>query len=190
VWIGIDAAASRLRQDDRYALTHEGRELSTAELASYYVELTDRYPVLVLEDGMAEDDWDGWRDLTAALGQQLELAGDDLFVTSAERLRRGVESGIANAVVIKPNQVGTLTETLETISVAQSNGYASLIANRAGETEDTSICELAVATRCTQIKAGAPSRERAAKYNRLLRIEEALGDDAVFPGIAAFYAGG
>jgi enolase 1/2/3 len=137
---------------------------------------------------MADDDWDGWRDLTARIGNKLELAGDDVFATTAEHLRRGIAGGIANAIVIKPNQVGTLTETLETLSVAQSNGYATLIAHRSGETEDTTICDLAVATRCGQIKAGAPSGEGAAKYNRLLRIEEMLAKDAVFPGIAAFYS--
>jgi enolase len=189
VWIGIDVAASQLRQDGGYWLAHEGRRLSSDELIGYYDELADRYPILVLEDGLAEDDWDGWRELTNRLGHRLELAGDDVFVTAAETLRRGVRAGIGNAIVIKPNQVGTLSETLETISVAQNNGYGTIIAHRSGETEDTTICDLAVATGCLQIKAGAPSRERVAKYNRLLRIEEMLGNDAVFAGIAAFYPG-
>ena len=136
---------------------------------------------------MAEDDWDGWRDLTARIGHKLELAGDDIFVTTAEQLRRGIARGIANAIVIKPNQVGTLTETLETISIAQSNGYTTVMAHRSGETEDTTICDLAVGTRCGQIKAGPPSGQRVAKYNRLLRIEETLGKNAVFPGLSAFY---
>jgi enolase len=187
VWIGIDAAAAQLRVDGGYSLAHEGVRLSAAELAGYYDELSDRYPVLFLEDGLAEDDWEGWRELTEQLGHRLELAGDDLFVTTAERLRRGIAEGAANAIVIKPNQVGTLTETLEAIAVAQSAGYATVVAHRSGETEDTTICDLAVATRCSQIKAGAPSRERVAKYNRLLRIEEMLGQDAVFPGMDAFY---
>ena len=187
VWIGVDAAASQLRQDGGYALAHEGRQLSGEELAGYYDELTDRYPLLLLEDGMGEDDWQGWRELTAHLGQRIELAGDDLFVTSAGRLREGIAAGVANAIVIKPNQVGTLTETLETIRLAQASGYATVIAQRSGETEDTSICDLAVATGSTQIKAGAPSRERVAKYNRLLRIEEMLGSEANFAGLSAFY---
>lgn len=187
VWIGVDAAASQLRQDGGYALAHEGRQLSGEELAGYYDELTDRYPLLLLEDGMGEDDWQGWRELTAHLGQRIELAGDDLFVTSAGRLREGIAAGVANAIVIKPNQVGTLTETLETIRLAQASGYATVIAQRSGETEDTSICDLAVATGSTQIKAGAPSRERVSKYNRLLRIEEMLGSEANFAGLSAFY---
>jgi enolase len=187
VWIGIDAAASQLRQDGRYALAHEGRDLSSDEFAAYHDELTDRYPVLLLEDGMDEDDWEGWRELTAHLGRRVELAGDDLFATSAKRLQEGIAAGVANAIVIKPNQVGTLTETLETIRLAQASGYATLIAQRSGETEDTSICDLAVATGSVQIKAGAPSRERVAKYNRLLRIEEALGAEARFAGLSAFY---
>ena len=187
VWIGIDAAATQLRQDGRYALAHEGRHLSSDDLAGYYDELTDRYPVLLLEDGMGEDDWEGWRELTVRLGGRLELAGDDLFATSAARLREGIAAGIANAVVIKPNQVGTLTETLDTIRLAQARGYAAVIAQRSGETEDTSICDLAVATGSVQIKAGAPSRERVAKYNRLLRIEEMLGAEAQFAGPSAFY---
>lgn len=136
---------------------------------------------------MAEDDWQGWRDLTAQLGQRLELAGDDVFVTNERRLREAIDTGVANAIVIKPNQVGTLTETLDTIQLAQAHGYAPIIAQRSGETGDTSICDLAVATGCAQIKAGAPSRERVAKYNRLLRIEEMLGGDARFAGLAAFY---
>jgi enolase len=143
--------------------------------------------LLLLEDGMGEDDQDGWRGLTAHLGGRLEIAGDDLFATSAARLRDGIAAGIANAVVIKPNQVGTLTETLETIRLAQASGYAAVIAQRSGETEDTSICDLAVATGSPQIKAGAPSRERVAKYNRLLRIEEMLGPEAQFAGLSAFY---
>ena len=187
VWIGIDVAASQLRQDGGYALAHEGRQLSAHELAGYYDELADRYPVLLLEDGMGEDDWEGWRELTAHLGGRLELAGDDVFVTSAARLGEGIAAGVANAIVIKPNQVGTLTETLETIALAQASGYTTVIAQRSGETEDTSICDLAVATGSVQIKAGAPSRERVAKYNRLLRIEETLGSDATFAGLSAFY---
>ena len=187
VWIGVDAAASQLRHDGGYALAHEGRQLSASELAGYYDELTERYPVLLLEDGMGEDDWEGWQELTAQLGPRIELAGDDVFVTSAARLSEGISAGIGNAIVIKPNQVGTLTETLETVELAQAHGYTTVIAQRSGETEDTSICDLAIATGSVQIKAGAPSRERAAKYNRLLRIEEKLGSDATFAGLGAFY---
>jgi enolase len=187
VWIGVDAAASQLRQDGGYTLAHEGRQLSARELAGYYEELTDRYPVLLLEDGMAEDDWEGRRDLTGRLGRLLELAGDDVFVTSAARLKEGIAAGVANAIVIKPNQIGTLTETLEAIALAQASGYSTVIAQRSGETEDTSICDLAVATGSAQIKAGAPSRERVTKYNRLFRIEEMLGSEAAFAGLSAFY---
>jgi len=187
VWIGVDVAASQLRQDGGYALAHEGRQLSAHELAGYYDELADRYPVLLLEDGMGEDDWEGWRELTAHLGGRRNIASDDVVVTSAARLGEGIAAGVANAIVIKPNQVGTLTETLETIALAQASGYTTVIAQRSGETEDTSICDLAVATGSVQIKAGAPSRERVAKYNRLLRIEETLGSDATFAGLSAFY---
>lgn len=187
VWLGVDAAATQLRQEGGYWLAHEGRQLSSPELAVYYDELADRYPLLLLEDGMAEDDRDGWRELTAHLGRRVELAGDDVFVTSAARLRDGIADCVANAVVIKPNQVGTLTETLETITLAQASGYSTVIAQRSGETEDTSICDLAVATGSAQIKAGAPARERVVKYNRLLRIEEMLGPDAKFAGLSAFY---
>ncbi|HEX4115952.1 MAG TPA: phosphopyruvate hydratase [Solirubrobacteraceae bacterium] len=186
VWIGIDAAASQLRSDGGYELAHEGRRLSAKQLIAYYAELCRDYPLLVLEDGLADDDRDAWAQLTTQLGDRLEVAGDDLFATNPAQLQRGIDSAIANAIVIKPNQIGTLTETLQTIALARDAGYATIIAHRAGETEDTTICDLAVATRSPQLKAGAPSRERAAKYNRMLRIEEALGDDAVFPGITAF----
>ena len=187
VWIGLDAAASQLRWDGGYSLAHEGRQLSSRDLAAYYDQLTGHYPVLLLEDGMSEDDLEGWHELTLRLGNRLELAGDDLFVTTAARLQEGIAGGAGNAIVIKPNQVGTLTETLETIALARASGYGAVMAHRSRETEDTSICDLAVATGCGQIKAGAPSRERVAKYNRLLRIEETLGRDAAFAGLAAFY---
>ena len=187
VWIGVDAAAGQLRHDGGYALAHEGRELSANELVGYYDDLTQRYPVLLLEDGLGEDDWEGWQQLTAQLGGRIELAGDDVFATSAARLGEGISAGIANAIVIKPNQVGTLTETHETVALAQAHGYTTVMAQRSGETEDTSICDLAIATGSVQIKAGAPSRERVAKYNHLLRIEETLGADATFAGLGAFY---
>lgn len=140
----------------------------------------------MVEDGVSDEDWDGWHTLTAKLGDRVEIAGDDLFATNAAHLRRGIESSVANTIVIKPNQVGTLTETLQTIALAHRSGYATIIAHRAGEPEDTTLCDLAVATRAPQIKAGPPSRERVVTYNRLLRVEETLGDDAVFPGIAGF----
>lgn len=182
VWIGIDAAASQLRQDGDYLLAHQGRQLSAHDLVEYYAELVDRYPVVMLEDGMAEDDLEGWQELTRNLGARLTLAGDDVFATHAERLRHAIAGGVANAIVIKPNQVGTLTETLDTIALAQASGYTTIISHRSGETEDTSICDLAVATGSAQLKAGAPSRERVAKYNRLLRIEEIPGEEASYAG--------
>jgi enolase len=187
VAIALDPAASELYRDGRYVLAHEGRELTAAELAGYWQELSQRYPIVSIEDGMDEDDWDGWRLLTGELGERVQLVGDDLFVTNVERLRRGIDSGVANSILIKVNQIGTLTETLQAISTARDAGYSSVISHRSGETEDVTIADLAVATGCGQIKTGAPSRsERVAKYNQLLRIEEQLGADAEFPGRAAF----
>jgi enolase len=186
VWLGLDAAAGELRADGGYTLGSEGRAMSTEELASYYRDLRDRYPLLVLEDGMADDDRGGWLELTRSLDERLELIGDDIFATSSELLREGIAAGIANAVLVRPNQVGTLTETLRTIQLARDHGYVPVMSHRSGETEDTTICDLAVAARCPQIKAGAPARERALKYNRLLRIEEALGEAAIFAGTSAF----
>jgi enolase len=156
-------------------------------MASYWAELAARYPIISLEDGMAEEDWSGWSTLTSRLGNRLQLVGDDLFVTNTERLRRGIDSGVANAILIKVNQIGTLTETLAAIRMAREAGYASVISHRSGETEDVTIADLAVATGAGQIKTGAPSRtDRVAKYNQLLRIEEALGPDAEYPGRRAF----
>jgi enolase len=150
-------------------------------------ELCGRYPVVSIEDGLAEDDWDGWRALTERLGERVQLVGDDLFVTNVERFQRGIEAGVANAILVKVNQIGTLTETLEAIELARANGYAAVMSHRSGETEDTTIADLAVATGVGQIKTGAPSRsDRVAKYNQLLRIEEELGDEAVYPGWSAF----
>ncbi len=164
-------------------LDGEGRTLSPAELASYWSELIDRYPVVSLEDGMAEDDWDGWAALTDAVGSRVQLVGDDIFVTNVERLERGITAGVANAVLVKLNQIGTLTETLLTMATATRAGYRSVISHRSGETEDTTIADLAVATNCGQIKTGAPARsDRVAKYNRLLRIEERLGGAAAYQG--------
>jgi enolase len=153
----------------------------------YWAELVDRYPIVSIEDPLAEDEWDGWRALTEDLGERVQLVGDDLFVTNVERLRRGVDEGVANAILIKVNQIGTLTETLEAIALARESGYAAVISHRSGETEDTTIADLAVATGAGQIKTGAPSRtDRVAKYNQLLRIEEELGDRASYPGWEAF----
>ena len=187
VAIALDPAVSELYRDGGYVLESEGRTLDASGLASYWEELAGRYPIISLEDGMDEEDWDGWGELTTRLGERMQLVGDDLFVTNTERLRRGIDSGVANAILIKVNQIGTLTETLAAIRMARDNGYAAVISHRSGETEDVTIADLAVATGCGQIKAGAPSRtDRVAKYNQLLRIEEALGEDATYAGRGAF----
>jgi enolase len=187
VAIALDPAVSELFSDGAYVLEHEDRTLSATELAAYWADLRDRYPIVSLEDGMAEEDWDGWAELTRRLGDHLQLVGDDLFVTNTERLQRGIDSGVANSILIKVNQIGTLTETLAAIELARQNGYTAVMSHRSGETEDTTIADLAVATGCGQIKTGAPSRsDRVAKYNQLLRIEEALGADAEFPGRSVF----
>lgn len=187
VALALDPASSEFYRGGRYVLEHEGRELVAAELADYWAQLCDTYPIVSIEDGMAEDDWDGWRVLTEKLGDRIQLVGDDLFVTNTERLARGIESGIANSILIKVNQIGTLTETLAAVKMAQDAGYSVVMSHRSGETEDTTIADLAVATGCGQIKTGAPSRsERVAKYNQLLRIEETLGSDATFPGRQLF----
>ena len=171
-----------------YVLAGEGRELSPAEMVDFWEDLVTRYPIISIEDGMAEDDWDGWKLLTDRIGERVQLVGDDLFVTNTERLVRGIEQGVANAILIKVNQIGSLTETLEAIQMAKQAGYACIISHRSGETEDTTIADLAVATNAGQIKTGAPARsDRVAKYNRLLRIEEELAESSVYPGIAAFY---
>jgi enolase len=187
VAIAMDPATSELYADGGYVLEHEGRTLSAAELADYWSGIADRYPVVSLEDGMAEEDWDGWKALTDRIGERIQLVGDDLFVTNTERLRRGIELGVANSVLIKVNQIGTLTETLDAIAVARDAGYTAVMSHRSGETEDVTIADLAVATCCGQINTGAPSRsDRVAKYNQLIRIEEALGADATFPGRSVF----
>ncbi len=187
VAIALDPATSELYHDGAYVLEHEGRTLSAAELSDYWAELAGRYPIVSLEDGMGEEDWDGWRTLTERLGAGLQLVGDDLFVTNTERLRRGIDTHVANSILIKVNQIGTLTETLEAIAMARDAGYTAVMSHRSGETEDVTIADLAVATGCGQIKTGAPSRsDRVAKYNQLLRIEEQLGPDARFPGRSVF----
>jgi len=185
VRIALDPAMSELYADGTY--TFEGREESSAELADYWAGLVERFPIVSIEDGAAEDDWEAWKTLTERLGEQAQLVGDDLFVTNVERLQRGIDEGAANAILIKVNQIGTLTETLDAIALARSAGYGVVMSHRSGETEDTTIADLAVATNSGQIKTGAPSRtDRVAKYNQLLRIEEELGADAVYPGWDAF----
>jgi enolase len=187
VAIALDPATSELFGDGGYALEHEGRTLSADELASYWAELAARYPIVSIEDGMDEEDWDGWKTLTDRLGAGLQLVGDDLFVTNTERLARGIELGVANSILLKVNQIGTLSETLDAIALAREAGYTAVMSHRSGETEDVTIADLAVATGCGQIKTGAPSRsDRVAKYNQLLRIEERLGSDAEFPGRSVF----
>ncbi|HVD87038.1 MAG TPA: phosphopyruvate hydratase [Solirubrobacterales bacterium] len=187
VFIALDPATSEVYGDGAYALQHEGRSLSSEEMVAYWQDACSRYPIVSIEDGMDEEDWDGWRLLTERLGERVQLVGDDLFVTNPERLRRGIEVGVANSILVKVNQIGTLSETLEAIRTAREAGYTAVISHRSGETEDTTIADLAVATGAGQIKTGAPSRsDRVAKYNRLLRIEEELGGAAEFPGLQAF----
>jgi enolase len=187
VAIALDPATSEIHSDGSYVLEHEGRTLSPDELAAYWAEMAERYPIVSIEDGMDEEDWAGWKSLTDTLGDRVQLVGDDLFVTNTERLKRGIEAGVANSILVKVNQIGTLTETLEAMNTAKAAGYTAVMSHRSGETEDTTIADLAVATGCGQIKTGAPSRsDRVAKYNQLLRIEELLGPDAEYPGRAAF----
>jgi enolase len=186
VSIALDAASTEFFRDGRYDLAGEGRSLSPVEFADYLVDLCDRYPIVSIEDGMAEEDWDGWAVLTERLGGRVQLVGDDLFVTNSERLARGIDTGVANSILVKVNQIGTLTETLEAVDLATRNAYTAVMSHRSGETEDTTIADLAVATNCGQIKTGAPARsDRVAKYNQLLRIEEQLGEAAVYRGRAA-----
>jgi enolase len=190
VSIALDPAATEFYSDGAYRLDGEGRVLSSGEFAAYFAEMAARYPIISIEDGMAEEDWTGWAEITAALGDSVQLVGDDLFVTNVERVQRGIDEGVANAVLIKVNQIGTLTETLETVALATSASYRSVMSHRSGETEDVTIADLAVATNCGQIKAGAPARsDRVAKYNQLLRIEYELGGAAAYKGAAAFARG-
>ncbi len=188
VKLALDVAASEMYSDGKYDLAGEGRVLTAAEMIDYYAALLDKYPIVSIEDGLAEDDWEGWRQLTERLGGRVQLVGDDLFVTNTARLQQGIGRGVANAILIKVNQIGTLTETLDAIEMAKRAGYTAIVSHRSGETEDTTIADIAVATNAGQIKTGAPSRtDRVAKYNQLLRIEEELADAAVYPGPAAFY---
>jgi enolase len=187
--LALDVAASELLEGEgRYALAGEGRSgLAASDLVALYAGWLDRYPLVSIEDGLAEGDWDGWEELTRALGHRVQLVGDDLFVTNPEILGRGIERGLANAMLVKVNQIGTLSETLQAVELAKTSGYANVISHRSGETEDTTIADLAVATRAGQIKTGAPCRsDRVAKYNQLLRIEEELEGAASYPGARAF----
>ena len=184
--IALDPAMSELYRDGRYNLAGEGKVLSADELVAYWMRLVSLYPIVSIEDGMAEDDWDGWASLTASLGSRIQLVGDDVFVTNAERLQMGIDRNVGNSVLVKVNQIGTLTETLQTVELATRHSYTSVMSHRSGETEDTTIADLAVATNCGQIKTGAPARsDRVAKYNQLLRIEDQLGEAAAFRGRAA-----
>ncbi len=189
VAIALDPAASEIFGDGVYNLANEGRKLTPPEMAEYWQMIAGKYPVVSIEDGMDENDWDGWKLLTDKIGGTTQLIGDDLFVTNPERLVRGIEAGVANSILIKVNQIGTLSETLEAMKIAREAGYTAVVSHRSGETEDTTIADLAVATGCGQIKTGAPSRtDRVAKYNQLLRIEEELGERATYPGKSAFRA--
>ena len=186
----LDPAASEFYENGEYDLVGEGKKLSREEMVDYYVGLCDEYPILSIEDGLAEDDWDGWAMITEKLGDRVQLVGDDLFVTNPKILARGIGDGVGNSILIKVNQIGTLTETFETMELAHKSGYTTMISHRSGETEDATISDLAVAVNSGQIKTGAPARgERVAKYNQLLRIEEALGSSAFYPGLGAFNPG-
>ncbi|HWV23888.1 MAG TPA: phosphopyruvate hydratase [Thermomicrobiales bacterium] len=186
VAIALDPASSEFYKDGSYNLKGEGRTLSSDEMVQYWADLVQKYPIISIEDGLNEDDWDGWTKLTAEIGERTQLVGDDLYVTNTKRLRRGIDEGAGNAILVKLNQIGTLTETFEAIELAHRNGFKAVISHRSGETDDTFIADLAVATNAGQIKTGAPSRiDRVAKYNQLLRIEEELGDIAYYPGRSA-----
>jgi enolase len=188
--IAMDCAATEYFRDGAYHLSGEGRSFSPAEMVAYLSDLCGRYPIVSIEDGMAEEDWEGWGLLTATLGSRVQLVGDDLFVTNSARLQRGIDAGVANSILVKVNQIGSLTETLEAVELATRSGYTSVMSHRSGETEDTTIADLAVATNCGQIKTGAPARsDRVAKYNQLLRIEESLDETAAYRGRAALAGG-
>ena len=189
--IAVDAASSEFYRDGAYHLAGDGKTLSSAEMADYLADWCDRYPIVSIEDGMDEEDWDGWAALTSRIGDRVQLVGDDLFVTNTTRLSRGIEAGVANSILVKVNQIGSLTETLEAVEMAHRAAYTAVMSHRSGETEDTTISDLAVATNCGQIKTGAPARsDRVAKYNQLLRIEEILGEDAAYRGRGALARGG
>ena len=188
IYIALDVAATELYKDGFYVLEGEGVKKSAAEMVEYYEKLCAKYPIISIEDGMSEEDWDGWKLLTERLGKKIQLVGDDLFVTNVERLQKGIDLGVANSILIKLNQIGTITETLNAIELARQNGYTTIISHRSGETEDTTLADLAVAVNAGMIKTGAPSRtDRVAKYNQLLRIEEELDYTAIYKGLKAFY---
>ena len=188
MYIALDPASSEIYENGKYNLKGEGKVLSSEEMADYYVDLVNKYPIISIEDGMAEEDWEGWRIITEKLGGKIQLVGDDLFVTNTNRLKTGIEKKVANSILIKLNQIGTLTETLNAIEMAERAGYTAVISHRSGETEDTTIADLVVAVNAGQIKTGAPARsERVAKYNQLIRIEEELGEMAEYRGLSAFY---
>jgi enolase len=187
IGFALDPAASEFYKNGEYDLAGEGRKLSRGDMVDYYADLCDQYPILSIEDGLGEDDWEGWAALTERLGSRVQLVGDDLFVTNKEILARGIREGVGNSILVKVNQIGTLTETFETMELAHKSGYTTMVSHRSGETEDATISDLAVAVNAGQIKTGAPARtDRVAKYNQLLRIEEALGESGVYPGRAAF----
>ena len=188
--IAMDAASSEWKgsKPGEYVLPKAGTKFTTDELIAHWAALIEKYPIISIEDGLDEEDWEGWKKMTAAIGDKVQLVGDDLFVTNTERLKKGIDNGCANSILIKLNQIGSVSETLEAIKMAHNAGYTAISSHRSGETADTTIADLAVALNTCQIKTGAPSRsERVAKYNQLLRIEELLGDSAVFPGKAAFH---
>lgn len=188
ICIALDPAASEFYSNGKYNLEGEGVVKTSAEMVDFYAQLVEKYPIISIEDGLAEDDWDGWKLMTEKLGHKLQIVGDDLFVTNTERLSRGIATGTANSILIKVNQIGTLTETFDTIEMAKRAGYTAVVSHRSGETEDATIADIAVATNAGQIKTGAPARtDRVAKYNQLLRIEEMLGDAAGFGGTKVFY---
>ena len=188
IFIALDPAASEFYKDGNYVLEGEGRTLSSSEMVAHYAQLSEKYPIISIEDGMSQDDWDGWKELTELIGDKVQIVGDDLFVTNVKRLKTGIETATANSILVKLNQIGSLTETLEAIEMAQTAGYSAVISHRSGETEDTTIAHLAVALNAGQIKTGAPSRsDRVAKYNELLRIEEELGSASDYRGMEAFY---
>ena len=188
IFIGIDAASSEFYKDGKYELASENKSLTSEEMVDYLADWVEKYPVITIEDGLAEDDWDGWKILTERLGKKVQLVGDDLFVTNPRIFKEGIDKGIGNSILIKVNQIGTLSETLEAIQMAKDAGYTAVVSHRSGETEDTTIADLAVATSCGQIKTGSLSRsDRIAKYNQLIRINEQLGDKAIYPGKDTFY---
>jgi len=188
IYIALDPAATEFYKDGKYNLKGEGKILTPSEMVDYYKKLVEKYPIISIEDGMAEEDWEGWQELTAKIGKKIQVVGDDLFVTNTERLKRGLDMGVANSILIKVNQIGTLSETLEAIEMAKTAGYTVVVSHRSGETEDTTIADIVVGVNAGQIKTGAPSRtDRVCKYNQLLRIEEDLGSEAKYLGLDAFY---